>query len=559
MSTGRSAEEGCPASSLKPYLSLTLALECIVSSWRHCAEGLPDDASDKEEVRCFFELKFGKVVDAVLAKNDGILLTLHRRRGQLSMHFDGLHARFIRTNRGERRMQKFEQKLEALDQRIRQLKRQKFFKTKLAFVTFSEEASYVKCLDASPRGWVARLFMKPEDQFRGMFPYTVTPAPAPSDVMFENLDVSETSRFWRRCAIGLVTLTLLVVSFSTIAFLATEKRRLLTSTDMNEEALALAIGGPGGGVFGTNASRLLASPTFGGVTLPEDFKGTDAFESVCRAELAACEVTYSEPGLLTLMSWGSFLTLMPVSDAMSATEKGVKVKTVVKEIADCGVTQERCSPARAEAADRRGCHACYCAGLTYHTITTTAIHAGGERSVDSFSDLQLSTLREQCDGFLEKPAFGDTVLIVATITAVTIINALLKVVIKSISAFERHVSFISLQSNIAEKVFMAQFLNTAVLLIVVNAAIPELTRGISSPFVRDVLFHGNHRDFDQMWYKDIGGPLMITMLINTMAPIATLFGLELIAAFSRCWGRCTAWTQKRLDDAYTAGIHVLSC
>lgn len=43
-------------------------------------KGLPDDASDKEEVRCFFELKFGKVVDAVLAKNDGILLTLYRQR-----------------------------------------------------------------------------------------------------------------------------------------------------------------------------------------------------------------------------------------------------------------------------------------------------------------------------------------------------------------------------------------------------------------------------------------------------------------------------------------------
>jgi len=47
--------------------------------------------------------------------------------------------------------------------------------------------------------------MKMEDRFRGKFAYTVTAAPAPSDVMFENLDVSELSRFLRRRAINLVT------------------------------------------------------------------------------------------------------------------------------------------------------------------------------------------------------------------------------------------------------------------------------------------------------------------------------------------------------------------
>ena len=85
-------------------------------------------------------------------------------------------------------------------------------------------------------------------------------------------------------------------------------------------------------------------------------------------------------------------------------------------------------------------------------------------------------------------------------------------------------------------------------LVVVNAAIPELIEGI--PLVSKVLFNGNHRDFDQMWYKDIGGPLMITMLINTVAPVAVIFGREMTASLNRCWGRCTAFTQKSLNDAY---------
>ena len=41
-----------------------------------------------------------------------------------------------------------ESRIALLDQRIAGLKEQSFFKTKVAFVTFSEEASYVACLRA---------------------------------------------------------------------------------------------------------------------------------------------------------------------------------------------------------------------------------------------------------------------------------------------------------------------------------------------------------------------------------------------------------------------------
>lgn len=321
------------------------------------------------------------------------------------MHHDGLHAKFLWTRRGERRMRKVEQQLAALDDRIGELKRQKFFKTKLAFVTFSEEASYVKCLKASPRGWISRTFMKAEDQFRGKFPYTVSPAPAPTDVMFENLDVSETSRFWRRNIIVIITIGLLVVSFSAITVLATAKRDLTTSTDMNREAFALAIGGPGGGIFGTDASRQRPPD----VILPDDFNGTEAFSGVCRAELSACQVTYSEPGLLTLMPWGSFLTLLPVSDEMSATEKEVKVKAILKEIEDCGDDEEACSKTRADAVERRACHACYCAGLQYHIKenagAATSSSFQGELPSASFNEKERSRIRDQCDPFLKEPGF----------------------------------------------------------------------------------------------------------------------------------------------------------
>ena len=139
--------------------------------------------------------------------------------------------------------------------------------------------------------------------------------------------------------------------------------------------------------------------------------------------------------------------------------------------------------------------------------------------------------RDQCDPFLQEPGFMETILVIVAVSAVTVVNGLLKFIIKKISVFERPASLISLQRNVAEKVFLAQFLNTAVSLVVVNAAIPELIEGI--PLVSKVLFNGNHRDFDQMWYKDIGGPLMITMLINTMLGHANVPPHEAIRLFTQ--------------------------
>ena len=65
----------------------------------------------------------------------------------------------------------------------------------------------------------------------------------------------------------------------------------------------------------------------------------------------------------------------------------------------------------------------------------------------------------------------------AAVASVTLVNVVLKLIIQKISVFERPASFISLQRNIAAKVFIAQFFNTAVSLLVVNAAIPELLKG----------------------------------------------------------------------------------
>ena len=121
-------------------------------------------------------------------------------------------------------------------------------------------------------------------------------------------------------------------------------------------------------------------------------------------------------------------------------------------------------------------------------------------------------------------------------------------IVQAVSHFERPDSFIELQKNIAEKVFAAQFFNTAVSSLVINAALPELTRGV--PILDGAVFSGVHRDFDQRWYESIGGPLMVTMLVNTVGPVGGNIAAELLGGVGRFVGRMTAWTQHALDTAY---------
>ena len=152
-----------------------------------------------------------------------------------------------------------------------------------------------------------------------------------------------------------------------------------------------------------------------------------------------------------------------------------------------------------------------------HARHGRAGHSAGDLAIDDFSDKEIAEVREQCDAFLQSPGLFETVLVGVAAVAVTIVNSMLKMIIKAISSFERPASFIELQKKVAEKVFVAQFFNTAVSSLVINAALPELVAGI--PILSSTVFNGTHRDFDQSWYQQIGGPLMITMLINTVGPI----------------------------------------
>ena len=197
---------------------------------------------------------------------------------------------------------------------------------------------------------------------------------------------------------------------------------------------------------------------------------------MCKPELSLCEVTYSEPGLLAIMPWGTELSVVPLANTMSQTEKDVKVKTNVKEMTDCGESLEGCSPARVDAGvrERRSCHACYCAGRQYALKTTTTDRwKAGDPAIQYASDLEIDPPRA-VQRFPRRAVRAGVSSRGRRRRRRGIVNSVLKTVVKSISSYERPASFIEQQRKVAEKVFVAQFFNTAIVSLAINAALPEL-------------------------------------------------------------------------------------
>jgi hypothetical protein len=95
---------------------------------------------------------------------------------------------------------------------------------------FNEEESCVRCLDdyrGSRRGWFYKKFQPKEIQFKHprlkdkkgnavYYALEVQRAPEPSNIIWENIEVTDSERFLRRCAVNFVTFILLLVSFALI-------------------------------------------------------------------------------------------------------------------------------------------------------------------------------------------------------------------------------------------------------------------------------------------------------------------------------------------------------
>ncbi|KAK1947929.1 hypothetical protein P3T76_000219 [Phytophthora citrophthora] len=119
------------------------------------------------------------------------------------------------------------------------------------------------------------------------------------------------------------------------------------------------------------------------------------------------------------------------------------------------------------------------------------------------------------------------VLSIASVLLVVAVNLILARILNGLVALEKHHTESSLVVSRVTKVFLAQFCNTALLMLVINAnanyfskatTVPETgtsNEGFSLGALQ--ILDGEYSDFSADWYNDVGVALMLTMIINSFS------------------------------------------
>ena len=494
--------------------------------------GLPRNTEDPEEVRCFFELKYGEVAGVHLGRNDSSLLRLHQQKGKLKIQLERARARVVVYKKGEKQVEKLQERVRNVEKELETAAKGPF-QTTVAYVTFNSEESKVMCHYDSPNTFLGELLLAKDKKFRGQFIYKVKEAPAPSNVLYENLGYGAWFRFLMRSVVGLVVVVLLLVSFAGITVLKEEERLAAQKTEFDGDQLKDAL--------------LLQRQNLTGFSVADSATDlaqwakrseSEQVTSLCTNVLTDAALELSDNTTTFDLEYGKvcvdedgytgdashfrscFTSKDPYTDIVASD--------VVRRLGACyNAPEGSCSPAMANSMS------CYCRGLALNVPVTR----------DTFT-----LLKAQC-----APYVLDRVEVLAwrvgAVVLVVVINAFMKVIMRVLVNFELWHSVTDVEKSVMIKTYVAQLFNTALLTLVIGADLPEVNQYLKGTPLEGGMFAGAYRDFDAKWYSEVGLALTITLVSQSLAPrvIYVLLGVKSI---QRRFLKSRALTQKDMDDIF---------
>ena len=98
---------------------------------------------------------------------------------------------------------------------------------------------------------------------------------------------------------------------------------------------------------------------------------------------------------------------------------------------------------------------------------------------------------------------------------IVIVNFFIKFILQTLSKFERASNRNKEQVKIMKRVFYATFINTALVILTVNADFSSMK---SHSWMPGFLFNGEFSDFSREWYPNVGSTIVSTMMINIFSP-----------------------------------------
>lgn len=168
---------------------------------------------------------------------------------------------------------------------------------------------------------------------------------------------------------------------------------------------------------------------------------------------------------------------------------------------------------------------CTCASMPWSQYTLDQVEAGYEKSglLDA-EDCPLqacprrlelspgSVWRGLCAGWVWDRSAA-ALLVAGSTFVVLAINNGLGNVLRYLSDTEGHASQDDLNASLVQRLFIATFVNTGVLVVFINVAFPEVVGTEALPT-------GKYRDFSPAWYSTVGTSLLTTMFFNILTPHA---------------------------------------
>jgi alpha-tubulin suppressor-like RCC1 family protein len=405
-------------------------------------EDIPKNATDPDEFKTFFS-QFGAVADVSIGLANGDLIRMFTARtlkvARLELAVADLKISRLSSHMKE--VEKIRSEIAGLDKEVSALRQKSDFETIVVYVTFDDEKSQAACLKAYQAGYVAKLLMPKSKRFRGSFPISVSQAPEPSNIKWENLQVRGLNKNMRIVFTTIVTAAMLLLSFLVIIVLKGVKEGLFQD---------------------------------GGAALCLEAPDVD------------------DPNVQELTLWYLY------------TSSNAKYQTIL---------------------------ACYC-------------------------QKRLEVAREYCAPYLLTQTRVQALSITA-ILGVIVINAVLTNVLNACAIFEKHHSITEEEGAIAKKVFLAQFMNTALLSTIVNTDLAFYFPSLQ-PFKDSNILTGIHKDFTSDWFSMVGAPIVATVLSASITPNVVLLLQWPISIVTRFLLKNRQKTQRLLNELFKGPKFMLS-
>jgi hypothetical protein len=503
---------------------------------------IPKDALDPQELWKFFGKRVGTVVDVQIAHNDSELLGLAFERGRISEQLDRAMARWKKAvndptarveviKRIESEGKRWKKDLRATNAAIRQLQNERGSGSQsiCAYVTFQDEEAFLQCLKLYRPGVLAWLLRPQGSRLRGTHRLRVTQAPAPTDIQWENLEFTWLQRAVRSVSVSALTVGILVLAFMAITAIKQLKEGTTVSYDQGACRQSCA--------YELTPKLSLTNLTIRG-TYAECFK-REAHLDPPPAPPAPSPPPVSIGRRRRRAARHLLQTATTATTATDAAAAATTAATTAAAAAAAGdwtnftfnASSVVCGPSDAF------CFSCYC----LEHITASSI------------------LRER--GYCKPYVEGYSMQLIAGGAAqgvIVIMNTFLKQFIVRIVRYERHHSASSEQKSVMRKLFLAQFFNTAVNIVVISMALPWLKRVIKGTAAAGLLFQGDLDDLTPKWYQEVGYALVLSMIVTPMSQCAQMLLRHWAFQYKRSGARSSAVTQRQLNQAYEGAEFAMS-